>query len=252
MTITPDDADGFVVGVDIPGPRPSTPRPSRPPRRRPPTRRSRSSTASRWSTRASPGRAVDWTATEAAIEPGLRGNHTAPIGYVLAEPALTTDRRRRSASRRSSASSPPAASPRRPARTSGWSPRRSTARSCKPGATFGLNEFTGTRGTGRGLRPGRDHPGGRAGHRGRRRDQPVRHHPVQRRVLRRDGRRHPHPALVLHQPLPAGPGGDGVRRRDRAGLLQRLPDRRADRDHLDRRATSRSGSGAPSMSRSSR
>jgi len=91
MTITPDDADGFVVVINVPGVRSQY-------------------TAAVEATQAAPvdatiaivdgrpvvnpsvpGRTVDWTATEAAIEQGLRGSHTAPIGYVLAEPALTTD-----------------------------------------------------------------------------------------------------------------------------------------------------------------
>src|SRR5207344_1757643 len=60
MTITPDDADGFVVAVQVPG------------------------------LRAQYTAAVE--ATQTAIDQGLRGNHTAPIGYVLTEPALTTDK----------------------------------------------------------------------------------------------------------------------------------------------------------------
>ena len=102
------------------------------------------------------------------------------------------------------------AAQRRP--TSAWSPRRSTARWCKPGETFSLNDFTGPRGTAQGYVPAGVISGGQLHQGGRRRHQPVRHHDVQRRLLRRPRGRPPQAAQLLHQPLPGRSRGHRLRR----------------------------------------
>ena len=121
----------------------------------------------------------------------------------------------------------------------------------QPGATFGLNEFTGTRGTEQGYVPAAIIQEGAL-------STAVGGGISQFATTLYNAAYFAGMGDVTHTPhsfyisrYPPGPGGDGVRRRDRAGLLQRLPDRRADRDDLDRRATSPSGSGGPSTSRSS-
>ena len=72
----------------------------------------------------------------------------------------------------------------------------------KPGETFSLNGVIGQRDTARGfVRP--DDPGGRLIDSVGRRHLPVRHHHVQRRLLRRFRGRPARGARVLHLPLPA-------------------------------------------------
>jgi vancomycin resistance protein YoaR len=153
MTITPDNSDGFVVGVNVPGVRSQY-------------------TASIEATQVAPadatiamvdgqpvvnpsvpGRIVDWTATEAAIAQGLRGAHTAPIGYVFAEPALTTEKAQALGIKEVIGEFTTGGF----AAASGENIRvvaqKVNGAIVQPGATFGLNEFTGTRGTAEGYVP---------------------------------------------------------------------------------------------------
>ena len=92
MTIAPDDADGFVVGVNVPGVRSQYTAAVEATQTAPADATISIVDGAPVVNPSVPGRTVDWTATEAAIEAGLRGNHTAQIGYVLAEPALTTEK----------------------------------------------------------------------------------------------------------------------------------------------------------------
>ena len=106
-----------------------------------------------------------------------------------------------------------------------------------PGESFSLNRYTGTRGSAQGyvtstiIDHGHVEGGGRW-------HLPVRDDAVQRGVLRRSGGCGSHRALVLHLAVSGGPGGDGVRRRDRSGVPQQLRSRHrhrhrvvAERDH---------------------
>jgi vancomycin resistance protein YoaR len=153
MTITPDNADGFVVGIDIPGVR-SHYTAAVEATQTPPADATISIVGGQPVVNPSvPGRLVDWAATEAAIEQGLRGNHTAPIGYVLAEPALTTDKAQALGIREVIGEFTTGGF----AAASGENIRvvaeKVNGAIVQPGASFGLNEFTGTRGTAEGYVP---------------------------------------------------------------------------------------------------
>ena len=79
-----------------------------------------------------------------------------------------------------------------------------------PGETWSLNGSVGPAHGGQGLRRRAGHLQRRARQRHRRRRQPVRHHHLQRRVLRRARLRGVPEPLALHQPLPLRPRGHGV------------------------------------------
>ena len=124
-TITPDDADGFVVTVDPAAMlKPVTPAIDAM-QGGPLDAKIVIRNGAPVVEPSAPGRAVDWPATEAAVAAAVTTpNRAVELPYRLSEPSFTTEQATRWASRRSSASSPPAASRAPPARTSGWSRRR--------------------------------------------------------------------------------------------------------------------------------
>ena len=97
----------------------------------------------------------------------------------------------------------------------------------KPGETFSLNKVVGERTAANGFTEGLHHRRRRLHPGPRRRGQPGRHHHVQRGVLRRPRGRRAQGALVLHQPLPGRPGGDGGVARRRPALPRHHAVRRA-------------------------
>jgi vancomycin resistance protein YoaR len=95
-----------------------------------------------------PGRTVDLAATDAAIGPALRSaERVAPIGYALAEPNLTTEQAQGLGIKEVIGEFTTGGF----AAASGENIRvvaeKVNGAVVQPGATFGLNEFTGTRGT---------------------------------------------------------------------------------------------------------
>ncbi len=153
MTITPDDADGFVVGINIPGVRSQYTAAVEATQTAPADATISIVDGQPVVNPSVPGRVVDWSATEAAIEAGLRGNHTAAIGYVVAEPALTTDKAQALGIKEVIGEFTTGGF----AAASGENIRvvaeKVNGAIVQPGATFGLNEFTGTRGTAEGYVP---------------------------------------------------------------------------------------------------
>jgi len=100
-----------------------------------------------------PGRTVDWAATDAAIEPALRGDHRAVVGYAIAEPALTTEQAQALGITEVIGEFTTGGF----AAASGVNIRvvaeKVDGAIVLPGATFGLNAFTGPRGEEQGYVP---------------------------------------------------------------------------------------------------
>ncbi|MEP6560426.1 MAG: VanW family protein, partial [Nakamurella sp.] len=150
-TVAPDGADGFTVGVDSE-------------RLRLPFMDAINATAAppadaRISIEndapvivpSAPGRTVDLTATDAAIGPALRSpGRAAPIAYVLADPSLTTEKAQALGIKEIIGEFTTGGF----AAASGENIRvvaeKVNGAVIAPGATFGLNEFTGTRGAAEG------------------------------------------------------------------------------------------------------
>jgi len=150
-TVTPDDADGFTVAVD-----PTA-------ARLPVTDAINATQAAPLDARISiendapviapsqPGRTVDLAATEAAIGPALlTPQREAAIVYTLAEPSLTTEKAQGLGIKEVIGEFTTGGF----AAASGENIRvvaeKVNGAIVQPGATFGLNEFTGTRGTAEG------------------------------------------------------------------------------------------------------
>ena len=154
------------------------------PRRRTP--RSRSSNGAPSITPSSPGRTVDWPATDAGIDPALRSaEHVLPVVYVVTEPELTTEKAQalgiNSVIGEFTTGGFEYASGQNIETVAAEGERRD-----HPAAQHVRAQRVHRSPRGRaGLHRVRHHPGRAAGPRRRRRHQPVRDHPVQRRVLRR-------------------------------------------------------------------
>ena len=100
-----------------------------------------------------PGRTVDWPSTDVAIDAALRGTHTLPIVYATTEPALTTEEVQGLGINEVIGEFTTGGF----AAASGVNIRvvaeKVNGAIVLPGATFGLNEFTGTRGSEEGYVP---------------------------------------------------------------------------------------------------
>ena len=105
-------------------------------------------------TPSAPGRIVDWATTDAAIEPALRSaSHEVAVGYAVAEPALTTEDAQALGIKEVIGEFTTGGF----AAASGVNIRvvaeKVNGAIVQPGATFGLNEFTGPRGAEEGYVP---------------------------------------------------------------------------------------------------
>jgi vancomycin resistance protein YoaR len=153
LTITPDDADGFVVGINAAGVRAEYTTAIEATQAAPADATIAIVDGQPVVNPSVPGRVVDWPATEAAIEGALRGSHTAAISHVLAEPALTTEKAQALGIKEVIGEFTTGGF----AAASGENIRvvaeKVNGAIAAPGATFGLNDFTGTRGTAEGYVP---------------------------------------------------------------------------------------------------
>jgi vancomycin resistance protein YoaR len=153
LTIEPDDADGFVVEVD--GAALRTPYTAA-------VEATQTAPADAGVaivddkpviTPSVPGRTVDWPSTDQAIDAALRGSHTMPIAYVTTEPSLTTEKVQALGINEVIGEFTTGGF----AAASGVNIRvvaeKVNGAIVLPGATFGLNEFTGPRGSEQGYVP---------------------------------------------------------------------------------------------------
>ena len=151
--IAPDSADGFTVSVDVPALRGPFTGAVEATQTAPADARIAIVDDKPVISPSVPGRTVDWTATEAAIEPALRGNHQAAVAYVVAEPTLTTEKAQALGINEVIGEFTTGGF----AAASGVNIRvvaeKVNGAIVQPGATFGLNEFTGTRGEEQGYVP---------------------------------------------------------------------------------------------------
>jgi vancomycin resistance protein YoaR len=153
-SVAADAADGFTVSVDtgalrapFTGPVEATQQPPR-------DARISIENGAPVITASAPGHTVDWAATEAAMNQVLRSaDHDVAVVYTAAEPGLTTDEAQSLGIREVIGEFTTGGF----AAASGENIRvvaeKVNGAIVQPGATFGLNEFTGTRGTEQGYVP---------------------------------------------------------------------------------------------------
>ena len=150
-TVRPDGADGFTVAVDAAALRSPVMDAINATQAAPADARISIENDAPVITPSEPGRTVDWAATDAAIGPALLApQREAAIGYVLAEPNLTTEKAQGLGIKEVIGEFTTGGF----AAASGENIRvvaeKVNGAIVQPGATFGLNEFTGTRGSAEG------------------------------------------------------------------------------------------------------
>ena len=153
VAITPDSADGFTVDVDVAALRAPFTEALEGTQNAPADATISIVDDKPVVNPAVPGRAVDWAATDAVIEPALRGPHTAAVVYSTTEPGLTTEGAQALGIKEVIGEFTTGGF----AAASGENIRvvaeKVNGAIVQPGATFGLNEFTGPRGTDEGYVP---------------------------------------------------------------------------------------------------
>lgn len=153
-TITPDAADGFVVAVDTAAIRAAVADAVEATRSAPTDARVFIENNAPVVVPSAPGRTLDWAATEAAIEPALSSpGREVAIVYTETQPSLTTEQVQALGIKEVIGEFTTGGF----AAASGENIRvvaeKVNGAIVQPGATFGLNEFTGTRGSEQGYVP---------------------------------------------------------------------------------------------------